>query len=149
MTVDTALLTIFGSVFVAMISLAGVVYAARSSRAANARSEVTKTWQAQLDALQRAVDGARMRADSWRDDVEALRADRDEDNARHAEEIAAVRGDLEKVKEQATQDRTARHELVSWARAVIALLRGHGITFPPPPPGVSDTDPGLIHVDHT
>lgn len=134
---DATLLTVIGSVLVAALSLGGVIYAARSSRAANARSEETKTWQYQLDALEK-------RANNWRDDVEALRADRDEDRAK----LEAVQADLGRFKEEAARDRLARFELVHWARAVVALLTRHGIPFPPPPPGVSETDPGLTPVDH-
>lgn len=133
------LLPAVGSILVAMLGLVGVVYTVRGARDANQRSEQTVAWKAQIDALQK-------RADSWRDDVDALRADRDEDRARHAEEIAAVREDLTKIQKQATEDRLARYELVHWARAVMALLRQAGITFPPPPPGVADTDPGLTTV---
>lgn len=122
------LITVLGSVVVALLGLAGVAYTARSAKAANLRTAESEAWNRQVE--------------SWRKDVEELRADREEDRRRHAEEMAEVRADLAKIKEEAREDRLARYELVTWARAVVALLRIHQIPFPPPPPGVADTDPG-------
>lgn len=118
------LITVIGSIVVALLGLAGVAYTARSAKAANLRTADSEAWNRQVE--------------SWRKDVEELRKDRDEDRKR----LAEMESTLEAVKKEAAIDRLARYELVHWARAVVALLRANGIPFPPPPPGVADTDPG-------
>jgi hypothetical protein len=34
-------------------------------------------------------------------------------------------------------------ELIAWGRRVVTMLREAGVAFPPPPPGVVDTDPRM------
>lgn len=129
-------LAVAATIIVAGLGLAGVVYTARAARASNKRTaEIeqskldTTRWQAQVD--------------SWRSDVAQLRADRKEDEQRHQEQIAALRERMTRIETVAEEERRARFELITWARNVVALLRQAQISYPAPPPGVADTDPGI------
>jgi uncharacterized membrane-anchored protein YhcB (DUF1043 family) len=131
-----------------VVSSLGVVvianrYTARTARAA--QETTAEIEEKKLDAA-----SWKDQVESWRSDVKELREQRAADSRRFEEQLArqATRIDeltatVERQSGEIMRDRAHVTALVSWGRRVVALLREAGIAFPPPPPGVADTDPGL------
>lgn len=139
------------SLLVALVGLAtslgGIIiaqrYTARTARAAQASTAAIETrkldvtsWQAQVEA--------------WRADVKQLRELRAEDKAEHEAEMARMQEridgldtKLRDASRERVRDRANMDALIAWARVVVGLLRQAELVFPAPPPGVTDTDPGI------
>lgn len=131
-----------------VIGTLGGVYVANRFTARTARAAQQTT--AEIEAKKFDAASWKDQVDSWRADVKELREQRDADARRFAEQLGRMQGRIDElaatVERQAGEimrDRQHVTALVSWGRQVVALLREAGITFPPPPPGVADTDPGL------
>lgn len=103
-----------GGILIAVIGAWATWRTARVARLANDREAAIDGWQ------------------QWRADAQALRADRDA----LLRDIAKIRRELDVVEERL-------EGCVDWVKAVIPVLKAQGIPFPPPPPGITDTDPGL------
>lgn len=95
----------------------------------------------------------------WREDVNILRRQRKEDRDEYSahreecdEKIRQLTGRVEDMdkrhareREAFTRQRVALENrvdaLTGWGRRVVNIMRAQGIVFPPPPPGVTDTNP--------
>lgn len=106
----------------------------RGARAAQAQA-------GSLAAQNRELDQVKL----WRDDVEALRRQRVEDEARHKQEREESARQIEGAHQRITElsrrvEMAERREeaLLRWARRIVEQLQDTGIPFPPPPPGVID-----------
>jgi hypothetical protein len=97
-------------------------------------------------------------------EIENVRADRDEDEARFEKRIAELNTHIQAFEEQRRLDRVRQAELegslmrmVVWARGVTAIFRRgdvakmlveNDIYVPEPPAGVEETSPGRIRIVH-
>lgn len=131
-----------------------------SYRAARRNSEATR--QVERDKL--STDSWERQVKAWREDVVALRQQRAEDSKIHEEhrkecsrQIGELTTEVRHLQRQRDSDEE-RHQterqtvaaqlavLVTWAKNVVVLLNSAGIAFPPPPPGIQDTDPRIPRV---
>lgn len=103
------------------------------------RKTIAEAGRTGADATASMATASATQVKSLLDQLDALRADRDEDEARNDAQLTELRERMSTVERQATEDRTARWELIQWARAVIEILKQAKITFPQPPAGVSDS----------
>lgn len=78
----------------------------------------------------------------WREDVNTLRRQRAEDAAEHRGAVEAMNGRLDRLSRRLEAVERRERVLVQWARDIVTIMRQHSISFPAPPPGVTDTDPG-------
>jgi hypothetical protein len=131
---------------VALVSSIGGVYVANRFTAKTARQAQETT--AEIES--RKLDATAMveRDKAWKDDVDRLRARMYEDDQRHEQETAKLEGRLQALEEelrlvnrQRAFDRAHIDAMVAWSRIVVGMMKEAGITFPPPPPGISDTLP--------
>lgn len=113
------------------------IYTARAASAANRETSQLTGWR---DLVK-----------EGREELNRLREDREEDEERHRKERAEDRGRIEACQQQINELRVRFEEaerrerkLILWAREVVRLMRNASVPFPPPPPGVADTDPDGI-----
>jgi hypothetical protein len=106
--------TFLGVVITAVVSLLSAHFSARAARRATDRV-------AELDAVRLQLETRDAQIVSWRTDVETLRRERIEDDARCREQVA---------------------ELVAHITRLRGKLRDHGAPLPDPPTELGDTDAG-------
>lgn len=104
--------TFLGVVLTAVVSLLSAHFSARAARRSSERV-------AELDAVRLQLETRDAQIVSWRTDVEALRRDRIEDDARCREQVAV---------------------LVAHITRLRGKLRDHGAPLPDPPMELGDTD---------
>jgi hypothetical protein len=137
------------SVIVAVLalvsSLGGIVvanrYTARTAR--DAQKQAAEIEEKKLDAA-----SWKQSIDNWKDDVQQLRAARNEDRVQYENELSKMKSQLEAMDEELKMinrsrafDRAQIDAMVAWSRVVIAMMRSADIPFPPAPPGVADSLP--------
>lgn len=129
-------LPILGTVAVGFLTFLAAWRTARVARLSNERMAAVEGWQ------------------EWRKDAQALRTEREEMLQRHRQEMTQL-GEQVRVEcgirvTQMSQELAlieARLEgCIAWIRAVIPALRSAGISYPPIPRGITDTDPGLRRI---
>ena len=136
------------SVIVAIIALVSSVggiivanrYTSRNAREAAAKSVVVE--QSKLDEMRRQSLMDNMQEEILRLN-EMRKADRTEFEARLAEtnqRLSAISTEHEQYRRERSFLQQQVDTLVMWSRAVVRVMRGAGVQYPPPPPGV-DTDP--------
>lgn len=126
-------------------------------RASRRNSEATRA----IEHDKLSTDSWERQVKAWRDDVIALRAQRAEDAKIHEEhrrecsrQISELTTQIRDIQRQRDVDEDRHHAeretvtaqlavLTTWAKTVVVLLTADGITFPPPPPGIQDTDPRI------
>lgn len=127
-------------------SLGGIVVANRfTARTARQAQETTaEIERKKLDAASWA-DAVKL----WQNDVVLLRQRISDDRTEYETDTAKMQGRLEAMEEELRQvqreriyDRHRIDALVVWSRTAVRMMREAGISFPQPPPGVTDTDPG-------
>jgi phosphoserine phosphatase len=104
-------ITFLGVVITAVFGLVGAWASARAHRLAATRAAETEQMQMQLTARDNQIE-------AWRTDVQTLRRDRAEDEARCREQIAALAAQVD---------------------ALMANLRAHGAPIPDPPVEIGET----------
>jgi hypothetical protein len=114
-----------GGILVALIGMWGVIRTAKVARLSNDRMAAIEGWK------------------EWREDAKRLR----EENAQLNAQIKQIREDCT-GREQRLADELELVEArldatVAWVRMILPVMRQRGVTFPPPPRGITDTDPGL------
>lgn len=117
MSVDV-LVPVVGGAFGAILVFIGAINTARQAKYANDRSATLEEFKTQLKARDDLIIG-------YKEDVKTLELKVDNltlkvDNLQQNERM-----------------------LFWWARGVYPILKGSGIPFPPPPPGISDTNPRM------
>jgi uncharacterized protein (DUF342 family) len=136
------------SVIVAIIALIGSVsgviianrYTSRNARDAAAKSVLVE--QSKLDEQRR-----QSLMDNMQEEITRLNEQRRKDREEFESELGKVNGRLTALSSEHDQYRRERgflqqqvDTLILWSRAVVRVMRGAGVQYPPPPPGV-DTDP--------
>lgn len=117
MTVEV-LVPVIGGAFGAILVFIGAINTARQAKYANDRSTTLEEFKTQLKARDDLITGYKedLKVLNLRVDNLTLRFDNLQQNERM---------------------------LFWWARGVYPILKGTGIPFPPPPPGISDTNPRM------
>jgi len=136
------------SVIVAIIALIGSVggivvanrYTSRNARDAAAKSVIVE--QSKLDESRR-----QNLMDNMQEEIDRINTMRKQDRTEFEQRLAETNLRLTELMVQHDNYRRDRvllqqqvDSLVMWSRAVIRILRGASLQYPPPPPGV-DTDP--------
>jgi hypothetical protein len=142
------------SVIVAVLalvsSLGGIVVANRfTARTARQAQETTADIERKKLDASSWQDAVKL----WKDDVMQLRKDREEDSVRHETEVIKLQSRLESMEDELRVVNRrgalllARDDaMVAWSRVVVTIMREAGIVFPPPPPGVAETNPGITPI---
>lgn len=144
------------SIVVAAIGLFGsvvaVVIANRyTSRTARRAADMTERME------ERKLDASTWKDqyEGWREDALKLRELRDADQARYetdrarledkltecAAKVDRVHDQLVRINAERAQEQAYLEAVVAWCRTVVNLLIKAGVAYPPPPPGIADTDP--------
>lgn len=127
------------SVIVAFCSVLGV-YIANRYTAKSAQKAQETTSQIEMAKLETA------RTEGWRQDNIELRRQREEDRRGYETSVREINERIEMLELDQKVAQRERKNLVSWARRIVELLREAGINYPPPPPGILDTDPDIPRV---
>ena len=133
MIVSSSLISQVGLVGAALLTVLGVVYTARATKASNARS-------AALNEIQSSRT-------TWKEDAVDLRRQLKEDEEKHDKEMAEIKKLLDDLTKEYRDHRVTcseeqmnlkirLNELILWAREVMPILRESGKRIPPVPPGV-------------
>lgn len=127
------------SIVVALLSVAGVYIANRyTSKSAQAAQETTQ--QIEMAKLETA------RTEGWRADNIELRKQREEDRKTYESNMREIVNRVEMLELDQKVSQRERQSIVAWARRIVDLLKESGIPYPPPPPGIMDTDPGIPRI---
>jgi septal ring factor EnvC (AmiA/AmiB activator) len=131
------LLAVLGTFVTAFLTYLGVRYTQR--QVAKATEQQTKLEQTKVDAdaYGRARDNYEAALDTLRDQVKDLQDARRTDHS----EVEQLKRRIEDLERFRRADRTTIQQLSAYIRALLRLLREAGITPPPPPVALSDTDP--------
>lgn len=108
-------------IVVALITLYGTIRTAKVARLSNDRMQAIDGWK------------------EWREDAQALRRERDELNA----QIKTIRSECERIASELDAVEQRLDGCVLWIKAVIPALQDAGMSYPPIPRGITDTDPGM------
>ena len=111
-------LPVVGGAFGAILIFLGAINTARQAKYANERTATLEEFKAQLKARDDLITG-------YKDDIKSLNN----------------KVDALSLKIDALQQ--TERMLFWWARGVYPILKTSGIPFPPPPPGISDTNPRI------
>lgn len=112
------ILPVVGGAFGAILVFFGAYNTARVAKYSNERTATLEEFKAQLKARDDLITG-------YKDDLKNLN----------------IRVDTLVLRLDALQQN--ERMLFWWARGVYPILRNSGIPFPPPPPGISDTNPRI------
>lgn len=144
-SIVVAAIGLFGSVVAVVIANRYTARTARRAADMTERMEERKldasTWKDQYEG--------------WREDALKLRELRDADQARYeadrerwetkltecASKIDLMQHQLALINSERAQEQAYLEAVVAWCRTVVNLLIQAGIAYPPPPPGIADTDP--------
>jgi len=133
-TVTVALISASGVVFAAVLTLLGVRYTQRQTRAAARRTEALERTRVDAQAFENAKA-------TWRENVADLRDRVDELAVENDRQRATIRELRDRVDElESGQDRDRKHirDLTAYARALLRILGENGIAYPDPPPGLEE-----------
>lgn len=112
------ILPVVGGAFGAILVFFGAYNTAKVAKYSNERTATLEEFKAQLKARDDLISG-------YKDDIKNLNARVDN---------LVLRLDTIQQNERM---------LFWWARGVYPILKNAGIPFPPPPPGISDTNPRI------
>lgn len=110
------------------ISAAVAIYTARSARAANRETIQLASWKDLVTAS--------------RQEITALRTQQKQDEEDNRREITDLKERVDTLTRRIDQSERRERALILWARSAVSIMRAQGISFPVPPPGVEETDPG-------
>ena len=139
--IDTSVIV---AIIAAVASVAGIVFAnrytSRTARDAAAKSVLVE--QGKLDESRR-----QSLMDNMQEEITRLndmrKQDRQEFEARLSEtntRLTTISEEHERYRRERSYLQQQVDSLVLWSRAVVRVMRGNNLSYPPPPPGV-DTDP--------
>jgi septal ring factor EnvC (AmiA/AmiB activator) len=139
--IDTSVIV---AILAAVASIGGIIvanrYTSRTARDAAAKSVLVE--QGKLDEQRRQSLMDNMQEEITRVN-EMRKQDRQEFEARITEtnaRLTELSGEHDRYRRERSFLQQQVDSLVLWSRAVVRVMRGNNIAYPPPPPGV-DTDP--------
>jgi hypothetical protein len=122
----------FVSLAISVVGFLGVIVANRfTSRTAKSAQEIT--------AAAELAKATQSRDDGWRSDNVELRKAQSE----YRERIDHLSDRVDSLEDQNRMFLREKNDIIIWARKIVDLLKNSGIPYPPAPPGVLDTDPGM------
>lgn len=130
---------------IALISSVGGIIVANRYTSRNARDAAAKSVQVEQSKLDEARRQSLM--DNMQEEISRITEQRRKDREDFENELTKLNGRLTTISNEHEQYRRERSflqqqvdTLIMWSRAVVRVMRGAGVQYPPPPPGV-DTDP--------
>lgn len=127
------------SVIVAFFSVLGV-YIANRYTAKSAQKAQETTVQLEMAKIEKE------RTEGWRADNIELRKQREEDKAGYETRMRHLNDRVESLEAEQVVSQRERKSIINWAYRVVEVLRDAGLAYPPPPPGLIDTDPNIPRV---